>query len=316
MSNASNSDENSAAIDRATYFEYTSAADPSTFMTKASKHVFPSSLHDAPGGCPGVFHLDASAELNLEAPATSPNLLASFIRVALGAPLAVSAVATSSVYYCIRGSGSSTSPPHTITWAEGDVFTLPGGAAEHASAAVDSALLWLCDAPLLTYLCATPKAGSGLKPALYPAAKIAAELAAANAQKGAGGRNRNGVLLGHADLPETRTATGTLWALYNMLPPGVVQPPHRHASVAIDYAVRAGAGVYTLMSPTLAADGTLVDPIRADWVAGAVFTTPPGWWHSHHNESGEAAIVLPLQDAGLYTHMRTLGIEFAAAQRA
>lgn len=313
MSNASCSDDNSAAINRATYFEYTSAADPSTFMSKSTKHVFPSCLHDAPGGKPGVFHLDASAELNLEPPATSPNLLASFIRVAIGASQTVSAVATSSVYYCIRGSGSSTtsSPPHALTWSEGDVFTLPGGSAEHASTAADSALLWLCDAPLLTYLGAAPKAGSGLAPALYPAAIIAAELAAANAQKGAGARNRNGVLLGHADLPETRTATGTLWALYNMLPPGVVQPPHRHASVAIDFAVRAGPGVYTLMSPTLAADGTLVDPVRADWIAGAVFTTPPGWWHSHHNESAEAAIVLPLQDAGLYTHMRTLGIEFA-----
>ena len=41
-----------------------------------------------------------------------------------------------------------------------------------------------------------------------------------------------------------------------------------------------------------------------------MFVTPPGWWHSHHNESDEVAWVLPMQDAGLYTHQRTLDIRF------
>ena len=50
---------------------------------------------------------------------------------------------------------------------------------------------------------------------------------------------------------------------------------------------------------------------RAEWETGAMFVTPPGWWHSHHNESAEEAWVLPVQDAGLYTHQRTLDIRFA-----
>ena len=50
---------------------------------------------------------------------------------------------------------------------------------------------------------------------------------------------------------------------------------------------------------------------RAEWETGAMFVTPPGWWHSHHNESKEEAWVLPVQDAGLYTHQRTLDIRFA-----
>merc|ERR1719330_1661982 len=45
-------------------------------------------------------------------------------------------------------------------------------------------------------------------------------------------------------------------------------------------------------------------------VPGGVFITPPGWWHSHHNESDEQAWVLPVQDAGLFTHQRTLDIRF------
>ena len=36
-----------------------------------------------------------------------------------------------------------------------------------------------------------------------------------------------------------------------------------------------------------------------------------GWWHSHHNDTDQPAWVLPMQDAGLYTHQRTLDIRFA-----
>jgi gentisate 1,2-dioxygenase len=53
------------------------------------------------------------------------------------------------------------------------------------------------------------------------------------------------------------------------------------------------------------------DPIRCDWKSGSVFVTPPGWWHSHHNETEKPAWVLPMQDAGLYTYQRTLDIRFA-----
>lgn len=56
--------------------------------------------------------------------------------------------------------------------------------------------------------------------------------------------------------------------------------------------------------------GVIVDPIRCEWTPGGVFVTPPGWWHSHHNESDDIALVLPIQDAGLYTYQRTLDIRF------
>ena len=41
-----------------------------------------------------------------------------------------------------------------------------------------------------------------------------------------------------------------------------------------------------------------------------MFVTPPGLWHSHYNESGGDAHLLPVQDAGLHTHLRTLDIHF------
>jgi hypothetical protein len=64
------------------------------------------------------------------------------------------------------------------------------------------------------------------------------------------------------------------------------------------------------MGKEIDADGIILDPIRCDWVPGAVFVTPTGWWHSHHNESDSVAWVLPIQDAGLYTYQRTLDIRF------
>jgi gentisate 1,2-dioxygenase len=45
-----------------------------------------------------------------------------------------------------------------------------------------------------------------------------------------------------------------------------------------------------------------------------VFVTPPGLWHSHHNESGHPAHILPIQDAGLHTFLRTLDIRFSRSR--
>lgn len=61
-------------------------------------------------------------------------------------------------------------------------------------------------------------------------------------------------------------------------------------------------GVYTAMARSIDKDGKLIDPVKAPWRTGGAFTTPPGWWHSHVNESDEDAWVLPIQDAGLFTH--------------
>ena len=53
------------------------------------------------------------------------------------------------------------------------------------------------------------------------------------------------------------------------------------------------------------------NPQKIYWSTGGVFTTPPGLWHSHVNESDKDAYVLPVQDAGLYTYQRTLDIQFS-----
>jgi gentisate 1,2-dioxygenase len=65
------------------------------------------------------------------------------------------------------------------------------------------------------------------------------------------------------------------------------------------------------MGPELDEQGWVKDPLRIEWQNEGVFVTPPGWYHSHHNDSDEDAIVLPIQDAGIYTYQRTLDIQFS-----
>ena len=74
--------------------------------------------------------------------------------------------------------------------------------------------------------------------------------------------------------------------------------------------IAAAEACQDLVRDRVGGDGNIIDPIKCDWVTGAVFVTPPGWWHSHHNESDSTAWMLPMQDAGLYTHQRTLDIRF------
>ena len=168
------------------------------------------------------------------------------------------------------------------------------------------------DEPLMTYL--------GVKPCikkfrltLFRKERMLAEIERIKHQPGAEHRNRMGILLGNQITEDsTKTLTHVLWSLLNFLPPKDAQRPHRHNSVAIDLCVSAPAeGVYTLMGPELDEEGWVKNPIRMNWSSGSVFVTPPGWWHSHHNETGEPAVVLPMQDAGLLTHQRVLDIRFS-----
>jgi gentisate 1,2-dioxygenase len=250
--------------------------------------AFPSTLHS--GAEPSaVVPLDLSAPLQAACPASSPNLLASFIRLQPGAPVTTAPRASSQMYYVIRGAGSTAGvSTGTITWGAGDVFTVPGteGALTH-SATSPASLYWVHDEPLMRYLGVAPVPGEQrFAPAHYTDAMLKARVEEIRHDPSAAGRNRMGVLLGHeATEEDTKTLTPILWALLNTLPAKTAQPPHRHNSVALDLCVDApeGEGVYTMMGPELGPDGW-VSPkgaVKMVWRSGAVFTTPPGWWHSH-----------------------------------
>ena len=177
----------------------------------------------------------------------------------------------------------------------------------------DAALYWVSDEPLLRYLGVRPSQAR-FSLTVFRREQLRAQVEELRHEEGVEHRNRLGVILGNQSTEgSTLTLTHTLWALLNVLPARSAQRPHRHNSVALDMAVEVAAPgqVYTLMGPELDEDGWVKNPVRLDWEAGGVFVTPPGWWHSHHNDSDSDAWVFPMQDAGLYTYQRTLDIQFA-----
>ena len=287
------------------FFEYTSAANPR--VPAIPVDVLPATEHQT--GPTRIVPFDLSQRIGTAFPATTPSLMASYLRILPGEQLATAAVATSQMFYVIRGNGGTTSSSGNVTWSEGDLFVLPADKSLKHHGNGDSALYWVHDEPLLRYLGVKPSEPR-FQPTLFTRERLHQELTDVRNQPGAVNRNRMGILLGNTATPQTLTLTHILWSLLNVLPAGVVQKPHRHNSVAIDLCVDAQPGTYTLIGDKLDENGNIIDPIKADWIPGTVFVTPPGLWHSHHNETGHDAVVLPIQDAGLHTYLRTLDIQF------
>jgi gentisate 1,2-dioxygenase len=168
---------------------------------------------------------------------------------------------------------------------------------------------WVHDAPLLRYLGVKADAPR-FSPALYPADCLKAELRKIEENPESVNWSRKAILLGNKNFEQTMTITHVLWAMLGILPAGVRQFPHRHQSVALDFIVKANPGAYTLVGTALEDSGQIRNPVRVDWMTGSTFVTPPGYWHEHRNESGQPAYVMPIQDAGLHTYLRTLDIQF------
>jgi gentisate 1,2-dioxygenase len=294
-------------------FDYRKASNP--LATGAVPPIpggrFPARLHRT--GPSGVVPLDLSISLRCPGPATTPALCSNFVRIEAGATVATAANATSQLFFVIRGCGRTMLDAATgavIPWEAGDLFTLPAASPARHGADTDAALYWVHDEPLLRYL-GVEAVGQRFEPTLHQAAAIRGTLAEIAADPASTAANRLSVLLGNRAFPDTQTVSHVLWAMFGLLPPRSVQAPHRHQSVAVDFVIDAPPGCYTLVGPQLADDGTIADAERFDWEPHSVFVTPPGLWHSHHNETDTQAHVLPIQDAGLQTFLRTLDIRFS-----
>jgi gentisate 1,2-dioxygenase len=302
--------EASSATEDAQYFEYTSSANPigAKLISRVPFRNFSASLYA--DGATRIVPLDLSAELDCPSPATGPDLSASFLRINTGDELKLAPNATSQVCYVISGAGSVTQGATTFPFAQGDFFTLPGGEVAVLCADTSATLYYVNDAPLLTYLGVT-SVRARFAPTLYPAARAQAELRKVREDANAGRRNRISVLLGNVNFPQTRTVTHSLWAMFGVVTPKSEQKPHRHQSIALDFIAGCQPGCYTLVGTELDETGQIANPTRVDWEPGMAFVTPPGYWHAHFNESSEDAFVIPIQDAGLQTYLRTLDIRFA-----
>lgn len=298
------------AATKALLFDYRQAANPvRPGLTEPIPYrQWSPALHAS--GPSGVIPLDLSAELGVPGPATSPGLAAHFVRIASGEGVKAAARCTSSLFFVLSGSGRCLRGGTAINWQTGDLFVLPAGEDPLLQADCTSVLYWVNDAPLLSYLGVEP-ARPRFEATHYPGNWLQHELQALAADPGSARSNRLSLLLANTDLPTTRTVTHVLWAMYGLVPAGDTQAPHRHQSVALDLIVDCQPGCYTLVGTDLETDGTIRNAKRIDWQAGGAFITPPGHWHAHVNESGGPAYLLPIQDAGLQTHLRSLDIRFA-----
>jgi len=295
--------------ENAQFFEYSKAANPigSGLTSKVPLADFPHHLHEE--GPTRIIPFDLSEQLRCPGPATSPALCANFIRILAGERLETRPDATSEVYYVIRGRGRSRLGGGDLPWQEGDFFALPAGSRAEHHAETDAAFYWVHDEPLLRYLGVKADAPR-FEPTLYPREQALAVLHEIEQDPKAAQRSRVSVLLANRNFDQTRTITHVIWTMFGVLPNGAIQLPHRHESVALDFIIDCRPGCYTLIGRDLDDDGKIISPQRADWEPGSAFVTPPGLWHAHYNESGAPAHLVPIQDAGLHTYLRTLDIRF------
>lgn len=291
------------------YLEYSKAANPlaSGSIRPIPILQFPSNLHAA--GPSRIIPLDISQQLGSPALASSASLLASFIRIEANDSLAAPNRGTSHLFYALRGRGVLRFADIAIPYQGGDLITLPCGPDPILTAHDESIFYWVNDEPLLRYLGVSASVAR-FEPTLYAKKDSQAALEQAAADPLAGQRSRISVLLTNAHFPQTLTITHVLWAMLGILPVGANQLPHAHKSVALDLIIDCQPGCYTLVAEKVDSQGNLIDPVNVPWESAGAFITPPGWWHSHHNESGQIAYLMPIQDAGLHTHLRTLDIQF------
>jgi gentisate 1,2-dioxygenase len=296
-------------IENSRYYEYTKAADPlgSCAISKIPLAEFGSELHQV--GTTRIIPLDIRHELGCEGPATSPALCANFVRILAGEEVSANFNATSQLFYVMYGSGSTDFDGTAIPWKTGDFVALPVGEQTRHAAVTDSAFYLVHDEPLLRYLGVTANI-QRFKPTLYTSEDSLLELDKVEKAAEAVKRNRISVLLANKAMDQTLTVTHTLWAMLGVLPINAVQLPHRHQSVALDLILDCEPGCYTLVGASISAGGEIINPTRIDWKPYSAFITPPGFWHAHYNESSKKAHLIPLQDAGLHTYLRTLDIKF------
>ena len=288
----------------------------------------------------GINFIDNGIVYNVHYKATSPNLLASFIvldnnkdhivNLNRGCQYEREINASSHLFYVLQGKCMFTLKEEVYARGEdygevyienkytefmvecGEIFICPAFLTltiANISENEKTEIYYVNDSPLLNYLGAEAEKQI-FKPCVYDKKFIQENLQNLSNPK----NNRKGILLSNLDTEKigVNTITPTLWALYNQLPANTKQRPHKHSSVALDLCTGCtdspNENVYTLMGSELDEKGNIINPIKMPWKEGVMFVTPPGLWHSHHNDGDNNAYVLPIQDAGLLLYQRILGI--------
>ncbi|MCF4129984.1 cupin domain-containing protein [Methylobacterium sp. SyP6R] len=250
----------------------------------------------APDAPTGFVPCDQAGAMACPFPATTPLMLARYAAIAAGERLACDLAATGSIWFVIAGTGETKAGGETLRWGPGDVMLLPGGAVAHA--AESRAVLWsVSNEPQLAHDASRPPS-IPVAAVHYPAAEIERQLAVIAAAGTNAATSGLALIFSSDGLEASRNILPTLTLSLNTLPPGTDQRAHRHNSAAVTLVV-AGESCFST-----------VDGARCDWTLWATLVTPPGAPHSHHNDGGDRARFLIVQDGGLHYHARTMGFAF------
>ena len=248
----------------------------------------------------GLIDLDLSTVLELKYPATTPLILARYARIRAGESLSTAFHASGEIYYVIQGHGRTVGPDDRIDWNSGDSIFLPGGQKWTHAADEDSVLWVVTNEPQLAFqeLGAPAYAGVPHAPVHFLSEQIEAQLEALHNSPGAEDMPGFAVVFSSDAMEHKRNIHPTMTLAMNSVPAGRMQRPHHHNSVAVTLCLESEGG-YSITSGE-----------RIDWSRHAVFVTPPGEVHSHHNEGPAQNRILIVQDGGIYYHCRTMGFAY------
>ena len=264
----------------------------------------------------GIHILDFSEVFNVSYKSTTPNLLASFIKLTKNDNIELNNIeynefnATSNLFYIIKGKASIHIDDESENVVNsGDILITPCFCSLKIINVEEEELeiYYINDSPLVNYL------GSKVEKKIFQTAVYTNTFLLEKLNDLSNkDNNRKGILLSNKDTEALgiNTITPVLWALYNELPCKTTQKPHKHNSVALDLCIKCidSENIYTLIGEKLDENGNIINPTKVHWKEGSMFITPPGLWHSHNNDGDTYAYILPVQDAGLFLYQRILGI--------
>lgn len=264
----------------------------------------------------GISFINFSEIFNVNYLSTTPNLLASFIKIEKDNNINFKNIntdnfanSTSNLFYILQGNCEISIDNETFLLYCGDILITPlfNSLIINNNSNEELHIYYINDSPLINYLGSNP-IKKIFKTAIYSKEFLMSNLNTLSDPN----NNRKGILLSNTDTEKIgiNTITPVLWALYNELPPNTVQRPHKHNSVALDLCIGCtdSENIYTLIGNELDENGNIINPIKVNWKQSEMFITPPGLWHSHNNIGNTYAYILPIQDAGLLLYQRILGI--------
>lgn len=249
----------------------------------------------------GLIPLDASDALETPYPATTPSLLAQYLRLRGGESFSTRHRASGEVYFVMHGAGRSRNGTDTIEWRKGDLFCFAAGQETlHGADDADSLLFCVTDSPLVAFQGLEPTApGESLIDTVHwPSTEIEKRLGTVYERPRTEDEAGRAVLFSSRSLAPARNILPMMVAAINTLQSGGDQRPHRHNGVAITLALE-GENVYSL-----------IEGERIDWVRGAAQITPATELHSHHNRGNDRMRSLVIQDEGLHYYTRTPGFSW------